>query len=152
MLRPIFAQKHSKNGVIGQRLRDALNWWRVVLMSEISELREWRHASDQPVCLFVDAASTPARCAAVLAAEGRFSYTALDPPSWLLGQLKERKDNQITSLEIVAIFLALTTFKSSIEGRSVILYSDNSGMFVLGLCSSLCFSIQHFSRRREINC
>jgi hypothetical protein len=139
MLRPIFAQKHSRKGSIGPRLRDALLWWRNVLSNEVSELREWNMSSDKPVFLFVDAASTPARCAAVLASEGHFSYTAMDPPSAMLVQLKERRDNQITSLEIIAIFLALSTFVSSLEGRCVVLYSDNTG-----LCSFMCrFILSH---------
>ena len=98
MLRPIFAQKSSRFGRISPKLREALTWWHDVLSHELSETREWSSEHDTPVYLFVDAASTPARCAAVLAAGGAFSYTAAAPPKWLLDRLKERKDNQITRL------------------------------------------------------
>ena len=129
MLRPIFAQKSSRSGRISPKLREALAWWHDVLSRELSETREWSSEHDTPVFLFVDAASTPARCAAVFAGGGDFSYTAMDPPAKLLAQLKSRNDNQITSLEIIAIQLALNTFQPALTGRSVVLYSDNTGMF-----------------------
>ena len=38
-----------------------------------------------------------------------------------------RGDNQITSLEILSIALGISTFAKEIEGRNLIIWSDNTG-------------------------
>ena len=117
-----------RNGVVGSRLRAALQWWSRVLALDISELREWQHV-DNGVChLFVDAASSPARCAAVLFHDGEVSYTDAAPNDAMWALLKERRDKQITGLEIWAIALGLSTFQEQIRGKTVFLYSDNTGV------------------------
>ena len=127
MIKPIFAQAKSASGVIGPRLKEALEWWDNVLAHDIAEQRVWEQ-SERPVCrLFVDAASTPARCAAVLFIDGRILYTDGAPGVSLLAKLQQRGDKQIMSLEIIAIMLALSTFTSELSGRKVVLYSDNTG-------------------------
>jgi hypothetical protein len=75
MLRPIYEQKHSRSGSLRPVLRTALRWWRMVLQGEIAEKRSWRRHDEQPAHLYVDARSTPARCAAVLFMDGRVLYT-----------------------------------------------------------------------------
>ena len=40
---------------------------------------------------------------------------------------RKRGDGQITSLEILAIALGVSTFADSIAGRRVIVFSDNKG-------------------------
>ncbi len=147
MIKEIFAQKGSKTGQIGKRLRDALVWWRWVLTLEVSQMKMWRDDDCRPPChMFVDAASTPPRCAAVLAVDGVFLYTDVEPPLRLMEWFRERADKQITSLvricclcfcldllcsqlrqEIVAILISLATFKSEVKGRKLVLFSDNSG-------------------------
>ena len=59
--------------------------------------------------------------------DGRVLYTVTSPPARLLEQLRERHDKQIMSLEIVAILLAVATFAELLNGRRVVLYSDNAG-------------------------
>ena len=121
---------HVRNGVVGSRLRSALQWWSRVLALDISELREWQHV-DNGVChLFVDAASSPARCAAVLFDNGDVSYTDAAPNDAMWALLRDRRDKQITGLEIWAIALGLSTFQQQIRGKTVFLYSDNTGVFV----------------------
>ncbi len=146
MIKAIYAQKRTQTGIVGARLRQALRWWRDILSREVSEMRPWVEDSNPPVHLFVDAASTPPRCAAVLVANGEFLYTAMPPPQSLMAQLKERDDNQIMSLvgnsphlhcrtsclchlrqEIIAIMVALSTFAADLTGRKVVLFSDNVG-------------------------
>ena len=97
------------------------------MAERVSELRSWSCEAECPCHLFVDAASAPARCAAVLEVDGHFKYTDTAPPLKLMEKLKERKDKQIMSLEIMAIMLALETFAKELERRKVVLYSDNIG-------------------------
>lgn len=98
MIKPVYAQKTSGSGKVGPRLLAALKWWLVVLVENVSEQRPWC-ATDSRVCrLFVDAASTPACCAAVLCIDGRFLYTDCEPSAQLITQLAVRRDKQITSL------------------------------------------------------
>jgi len=61
MIKPIYAQKMASNGLVGPRLRAALEWWSRVLGLQISETRPWILEEDPPCHMFVDAASTPAR-------------------------------------------------------------------------------------------
>ena len=98
MLRPAYAQKRSRTGKIGTHLRGALEWWLAVLQNEITEVRAW-HQSNTPIChMFVDAASTPARCAAVLFIGNQVLYTDAAPCSELMGLFCERGDKQIMGL------------------------------------------------------
>ena len=39
MIKPIFAQKVSKNGAVGTRLRESLIWWSWVLQQDIAQTR-----------------------------------------------------------------------------------------------------------------
>ncbi len=97
MIRPVFVQKTTATGIIGSRLRKALEWWRVALQCNLSEHRPWVITAE-PVCrLLVDAASTPP-CAAVLFCDGVVHYTSMEPDKTLWCQLLNRKDKQITSL------------------------------------------------------
>ena len=127
MIKPIYAQQRSKHGHIGRKLKEALIWWRTVLVMGVAEAVPWHTELSCPVHLFVDAASTPPRCAAVLVVDGVFHYTDVRPPQEWFGCLNWRNDNQIMTLEIAAIRVALCTFVNEIAGRKVILYSDNVG-------------------------
>ena len=133
-----------RNGIVGPRLRDALQWWSRVLRLEISETREWQHVDNGACHLFVDAASSPARCAAVLFHSGGIAYTDAAPNDAIWAMLKDRRDKQITGLEIWAIALGLPSFQQQIMGKTVFLYSDNTGMsprHVVGFPTSVryCF-------------
>ena len=126
-MKAIFGQKASATGNVGPRLRAALRWWQRVLSLGVSETRKWGQSRLSTCFLFVDAASAPARCAAVLMKDGMISYTASPPRQDWMRQLARRGDNQILSLEILAIMVALSTFGDDLSGRNVVLYSDNVG-------------------------
>ena len=106
MVKAIFAQKLSKDGSIGPRLRRSLLWWKAVLEEEVCEARQWSEAELPPCHLYVDAASTPARCAAVLLRDGEILYSDGAPSRGLTRQLTARQDKQITSL-VSAFWLLL---------------------------------------------
>ena len=44
-----------------------------------------------------------------------------------MGQLEARGDNQIMSLEMLAVLVSLSTHKERISGRRVVLWSDSTG-------------------------
>jgi hypothetical protein len=127
-IKPIYAQKASRNGRMRPRLRSALQWWLSVLQQRVTELREWEQTIVPACHMFLDAASTPARCAAILFIDGRRLYTDAAPSEAMLRQFQSRNDNQITGLEIFAIALGLSTFQADVAGRVLVLYSDNKGV------------------------
>ena len=114
-------------GAIGKALRTALLWWCEVLKFEICEERPWTMPRSSPLHLWVDARSTPPRCAAVLYADGHWKYTDGEPSKRIMSRFGQRADKQITSLEMVALALGLSTFADSLRGRKVVLYTDNKG-------------------------
>ena len=127
MIKAFFAQCSSKDGKIGLRLRIALLWWKHVLRCGVCETHNWDLHDKKPCHIFVDAASSPARCAAVLHDEGLFFYSDAPPTNAMLRQMGNRGDKQIMSLEMMAILFALTTFRTKLANRRVILFSDNTG-------------------------
>ena len=89
----------TPGGNISNELWTAWKWWLKVLKQSISETKEWKQADEQKLChLFVDAASTPSRVAAVLCIDGNMLYTDTAPDEMLMNQLIKRGDKQITSL------------------------------------------------------
>ena len=98
MIKPIFAQQSSGTGTIGAGLLQALHWWLEVLEAGVCEMRSWSVPRDSICRLYVDAASTPACCAAVLFIDGRKLYTMIEPPEELVRQFKQRRDKQIMTL------------------------------------------------------
>ena len=127
MLKPIYEQRFSTNGDLSPALCSALEWWLWVLKQDIVQEKPWKTVSSPPAHLFVDARSTPARCAAVLFIDGRTLYTDGAPAERLMEQFQERSDNQIMSLEILAIVVGLSTFTAELYGRKVIVWGDNAG-------------------------
>jgi hypothetical protein len=121
----------GRNGQIGTRLRRALLWWQEVLRLQIAETREWVCGPEPVAHLFLDAASTPARCAAVLFLDGDIMHTDAAPSKEMLDCFKHRNDNQITGLEIFAICLGLSTFQCELAGRVIVIHSDNTGMLCM---------------------
>ena len=65
----------------------------------IHETAEWQHRWRRPVHLFVDAASTPARAAAVIFTRDQVFYIVMEMPQQLLDLFQARQDSQITGLE-----------------------------------------------------
>lgn len=94
---------------------------------EVVEERRWRVPESPLVHLFVDARGVPARCAAVLFIDGDCLYTDGMPSASIMQTFTQRADNQIMTLEILAISVGLSTFAEELKGRKVIVYSDNTG-------------------------
>ena len=93
MIRPIYAQVSSGSGTVSARLLSALNWWAEVLQQGVTEVRSWRLSRSNICRLYVDAASTPACCAAVLFIDGRKLYTSWEPSVVQMRQFNKRRDN-----------------------------------------------------------
>ena len=91
------------------------------------EEHAWQGPTTPPAFLFVDARGVPARCAAVLFIDGKCLYTDGKPASAVMEKFEQRGDNQITTLDILAISVGLSTFCAELNGRKVIIFSDNSG-------------------------
>ena len=170
MLRPIFRQKFSRSvqhilhvyrsyfdssfercGRVSAALRTVLKWWDVVLQWDLAESRAWEQPKHAPVHLFVDARGQPARCAAVLFIDGKCRYTDGQPSQKYRALLDKRQDNQIMSLEIMAVALGLSTFSEVLKGRKVVVYSDNTGAEACSFsvrCMPLSSCSHLFCRRR----
>ena len=133
----LFAQVSSVNGSVGPRLLTALAWWAEILQHDITECKAWVEPNKKSCHLFVDAASTPPRCAAVLIIDGGAWYTDVEPSEAVMKSFMQRRDKQIMTLEILAIMLSISTFAEKIQDRKVILYSDNTGATSLVLCSCM---------------
>ena len=127
MLRPIYQQKFTRKGVMRPILVSALRWWEHVLTLEIAEQRSWNQRSLPPAHLYVDARSTPPRCAAVLLIDGKVLFTDGAPGVAHMSHIGERGDGQIMSLELMAIAVGLATFAVELEGRQVWIFEDNTG-------------------------
>ena len=67
------------------------------------------------------------RCSAVLFIDGRIFYTDGEPAKAIMDQFLKRDDNQITTLEILAIAVGLSSFGHMLRGRRVVIFSDNRG-------------------------
>jgi len=127
MLRPIYQQKFSRRGTMCPRLVTALKWWANVLELDIAEKRAWKQQTRAPAHLYVDARSTPPRCAAVLFLDGKVLYTDGPPGAVHMSQIKKRGDGDIMSLELMAIAVGLATFADELRGRQVWIFEDNTG-------------------------
>ena len=69
-----------------------------MLREGVTELRSWTEPEHEPARLFVDAASTPSRVAAVLVIDGEILFTDAVPHPGIMKCLSKRGDKQITSL------------------------------------------------------
>lgn len=127
MLRPLYDHIASGSAELAEYVRDALKWWLRVFELELAEEHTWEKSKEQPIHLFCDAASTPARLAAVAWIDGAVEFADCAPPAELVGLLETRFDNQIMGLELMSIVLALSTFTDVCKGRRVVVHSDNRG-------------------------
>lgn len=127
MLRPIFDQKSRRDGHTSPELLRALVWWDTALQLELAELRPWDDTHARPVHLFCDAAGSPAYLGAVLFDGDECWYTHAPPPAAVMEEFKHRNDNQIMGLELLSISLGFSTFEDRLQGRAVVVHSDNTG-------------------------
>ena len=103
MLQPIYKQITRRSSVIDAELKIVLEWWLQILKEGICEVRQWGVNKSTPVHLLCDARSTPPRVAAVCVIGDSIRYADLEPSRSTLEQFKCRGDNQIASLEMLAI-------------------------------------------------
>ena len=146
--RPLFAHANRQTSSLGPSLRLALQWWKEVLDLNIAQVRPWRDDKRDRAVVLADARGWPARVAAVVLVDGQIHWTTMAISDEILQYFKPRGDNQIGSLEILAIALAVSTFPGAprrrasalasagtassviadlLRDRQVDLYSDNSG-------------------------
>ena len=59
--------------------------------------------------------------------DGECMYTDGVPRQEIMQQFLQRQDKQITTLEILAIAIGLSTFAPELQGRKVVVWSDNTG-------------------------
>ena len=91
------------------------------------ESRGWSLDELPTANLFVDAASVPPRVGAVLLYDDTLLYSDMEPGENVLRFFQTRDDNQIMSLELLAIAFGLSSFGEIIKGRRVYVWSDNTG-------------------------
>ena len=127
MMQPLYEQHSVPSGNIGASLHLALEWWEEVLVLGITEKRMWKQPSLPLAHLFVDASGKRGRCAAVLFLDGQRSYTDGVPSPAVMAAFNKRSDWQITTLEIMALAIGLSTFADKLRNRNVVIWSDNSG-------------------------
>ena len=144
MLHPLFQRAHSSEYSEDEPLWIALNWWLRVLKQGVVEEYPWQLKADKPAHLYVDARGVPpryaasvilvvtciacgCRCAAVLFIDGCIYYTDGEPAGAIMEQFQKRGDNQITTLEILAIAVGLSSFGHLLRGRRCVIFSDNRG-------------------------
>jgi hypothetical protein len=63
----------------------------------------------------------------VLFVDGRVLYTDGKPAERIMQQFAQRADNQITTLEVLAVAVGLSTFSQWLYGRRVVVFEDNRG-------------------------
>ena len=133
-----------RGGRLSDEITTALKWWLAVLQLNISEEYPWEEPSSPPALLFVDARGVPPRCAAVLFIDNTCLYTDGCPSEKIMQQFQSRCDNQITTLEILAVSVGLSTFCDELAGRRVVVFNDNRGAEAC-LHNYTCTTIlQHF--------
>lgn len=131
-------QKFSaKPHALSSELRHTLRWWLQILRAGVAEKHVWKQPSESVVhlfcdaagmlscvcllsiALFVGAAGSPARIAAIAWVDGQVLYTDCEPPWAIVGRWAERADQQIMGLELLSIALALSTFERCCKKRKV---------------------------------
>ena len=134
LLRPIYAQQHKVNfrascgrSHVSEALRLSLRWWLEVLALELVETKVWRAPASRPLQLYADARGQPPRLAAVLIDGTSMLYTDWEPHDTVLNFFRKRGDNQIMSLELLALALGLSTFSRECSNKRVRVFSDNAG-------------------------
>ena len=111
-----------------------------------TQVRQWAVNVAKPVHLLCDARSTPPRIAAVCICDSKVSYSDMQPSASTLAQFTVRGDNQIASLELLAIafgqntsysclalrrrvcyvMAGLSSFEQLLKGQNIVVHSDNT--------------------------
>jgi len=71
-------------------------------------------------------------------------YSDGEPARAIMDEFAKRSDNQITTLEILAVAVGLSTFTGLLTGRRVVVWTDNKGAEVrVCICAGLTLSMRH---------
>ena len=89
MVRPLYAQCHSRFSRIHADLRIALGWLQHVSPMDVVGQRFWKYPVAPLAHLFVDAAGKSSRCAAVLFIDGAVYFTDGVPNVEILDKVSE---------------------------------------------------------------
>jgi hypothetical protein len=108
-------------------VRMALSWWEAALRLDLEQVWEWGGGAKPWLHLYADAAGAPPRLAAVLLHDGELHFCQCDVPERLARQFVHRDDAQIMGLEMLALALGLSSFGGWLQGRRILLWSDNKG-------------------------
>jgi hypothetical protein len=127
MLRPIFAQKKSRDGSIHAALDAALQWWETALAEQEAEDRWYDDGGGDTAELYCDASGMPGHLCAVLFIAGEAFYCHSEVPAAWREWFTARGDAQIMSLEVLAIMMGLETFLPILKGRTFRVWTDNEG-------------------------
>ena len=126
-LRPIFDQTTRRDGVMGDELREALQWWCDILRMDLAQVYEWEQNTSRIAHLFCDASGKEAHMGAVLSLDGACYWTHDGVTAQQMKHFRRRGDKQILGLELLGIALGLSTFAELLAGRRVVIHCDNSG-------------------------
>ena len=138
MLRPSYDQKARRDGTLTAELERALEWWLEVLSCRLAERSDWDVCEQQAVHLFCDASSSPLYLGAVLVADGKCWCTHQVPSQQLMNNFVRGRDRQIMGFELLAISLGLSSFRTMLLGRNIVVHCDNMGSEVRQQCRAAC--------------
>jgi hypothetical protein len=119
MLRPIFAQKASKTGIINNTLDSALEWWEIALEQHCAEDYYYDREKGLTAELFCDASGEPGHLCAVLFIGGYSFYCHTEVPDAWKEWVEARDDSQIMAWELLAVLYGLEAFAELIRGRTI---------------------------------
>ena len=74
--------------------------------------------------------------------DGCAFFCDCEPPAEAMAHFCERRDGQIMGLELLALALAVSSFKQMIAGRRIVLWSDNVGAEKAAACCSQTLCMQ----------
>jgi len=140
-IKPLYAQAHATlpGGKMSLWLRAACSWWRKFLelrppsLFNVGGLRTHTR-------IWTDAAGASRWIAAVMCFESKFFWTRMLVPPCVWDCFLVRQDNQIGMQELLAVPLALETFKFWLKGTLATIYIDNNGVLgglIRGSCAAI---------------
>jgi hypothetical protein len=127
MLRPLFAQKGTRDGLVHGNLQEALGWWETALEWHDAEEHWLEDNSGISAEMFCDASGEPGHLCAVLFINGAAFYCHSEVPECWWNFFVERNDAQIMALELLAIYYGLMAFMPLLRGRTIRVWTDNEG-------------------------
>jgi len=129
-LKPFFAQAYAP--LLGSKaswwLFRAATWWIRYLASEPAMAHDAAYLSRPRVCIWTDAAGASRWIAAVARTATQWLWTRMLVPAEVWNQFLPRRDDQIGMQELLALPLALESFRPHLRGALVTIAVDNQGV------------------------